>query len=612
MKTRTLGLSLIGSLAGAGCIIQPGSDDGGGTETDTDSAASDDATSDASGDASLDGGTAGDGGDADETGGDETGDVMDTCDDVEVGASVFHHSGTIGDETWGLGTHVVDGGLWIEGHVEVAPCARIEMSDAARITVGDGGSLAMLGEAGSPIRVTSAKSSPAAGDWEYIEIRASSVGPQNVLSNVIVEYGGSGWYGMIYVEDGGSLAMTDSVARHSAGMGMVVSGDGELRDFSGNTLVDNAAGAIEISPNHAGDLGPGTYAPNGDDGIVLSSGTVARDQVWLAHDAPYVAPSGFYVSVPSGSAHLTVQAGAELRMGDGADIRVQENGGLTLAGTSDAPIVVRSAKSVGAAGDWNEIRIEADSVDSLNDFDHVIVEHGGGSWYGMVWVQNGASLAMTSCTAQGSSTVGVMAETGAKLRDFTGNVLIDNAAGPIEVSAESVDALGPGTYAPNTVEGVQISGGTADHDATWLDLAVPYVARNGFYVGTETGSANLVVSAGSEILLGDGAEIRVQTNGSLTLDGTADAPIVVDSAKSSPAAGDWGEIRIEDGSVGPNNALRHTSIAHGGGGYYGMLWVQTGAEITLDTVSFTAPGDGCDIDRDGTIHATSSTYVECP
>jgi hypothetical protein len=608
MKTRSLALPLLGSLVAAGCVINTGGDSSDDTEGD---AATE--TEGSSGDES--GGTAeggdGDGDDGDETGGDETGEIVDTCDDVEVGASVFHHSGTIGDETWALGTHVVDGGLWIEGHVEVAACARIEMSDAARITVGDGGSLAMRGEAGSPIRVTSAKSSPAAGDWERIELRASSVGPENVLSNVVVEYGGASWYGMIYVEDGASLSMSDSIARHSAGFGMVVSG-GELRDFTGNAIVDNASGAIEISPDHVGDLGVGTYAPNDDDGIVITSGAVEHDQVWLAHDAPYVAPSGFQVRAAAGSAHLTVQAGAELRMGDAASIFVEENGGLTLAGTADAPISVRSAKSAGSAGDWNEIRIEPDSVDSLNDFDHVVIEHGGGSWYGMVYVQDGASLAMTSCTARESLNTGVMADDGAELRDFTGNVLTDNVAGPIMVSAESVDALGPGTYGPNTVEGVLVSGGTVDHDATWLELGVPYVASGGFTVAAETGSANLAVSAGTSVLLGDGGVIRVGTNGSLALEGTADAPIVVDSAKSSPAAGDWNEIRIEDGSIGPNNVFRHTSIAHGGGSWYGMLWVQDGAELTLDTVTFAAPGDGCDVDRDGTINATSSTYVECP
>lgn len=620
MRTRTLALPIIiTSLALPGCVIDPGALDDAGMNDDGTSGGADDGSGDGDDgdDGDSDDGDGGDGtgdGGTGDTGGDDTGGVVNTCDDLEVGASVYQHSGTIGGGTWGLGTHIVSSTLTIEGHVEVAPCARIEMSDGARISVRNGGSLAMLGEPGSPIVVTSAKSTPAAGDWDRIELQDSAVGPENVFTHVIVEYGGGSYYGMIYVPGGASLSMSDSMVRGSAGFGMVVSGDGELRDFVGNTLTGNASGALSIAPNHAGDLGEGTYAPNDDEGIVLDGPGVASDQLWLAHDAPYVAPSGFTVSTGSGSAHLTVQAGAEIRMGDGADIRVQQNGGLTLAGTAEAPIAVRSAKSAGSAGDWDEIRIESDSVDSLNDFDHVIIEHGGGSYYGAVWVQNGASLAMTSCTVASSDNVGVMADAGAQLRDFTDNALTSNAAGAVEISADGVDALGVGTYGPNGVEGVMISGGKVEHDATWLDLGVPYVAEGGFSVGTATGSANLAVSAGTMILLGDGGDIRVQTNGSLTLDGTAEAPVLVDSAKSSPAPGDWDEIRFEDGSIGPNNVLRHTTIAHGGGSYYGMLWVQNGAELTLDSVTFDAPGDGCDIDRDGdgTIHATASSYVECP
>jgi len=616
MKIPTLAVSLLGCLAGTGCIITPGfADDVGGTEGDesgdADGTGGADGADDGS-DAGRDDGDGADDDDDDDGGADETGGVVNTCDDVEVAGNVYQHSGTVGADTWGLGTHVISGSVALNGHVEVAPCARIEMADGARLRVRDGGSLAMLGEPGSPITVTSAKSSPARGDWDRIQIEASAVGPQNVFDNVVIEYGGGGSYGMVHVEDGASLAMTASVVRESEGLGMLVSGDGALRDFFDNALVDNAAGALSIAPDHAGDLGVGTYAPNDSEGIVLSGPGVAHDQTWLAHDAAYVALAGFAVYTPAGSAHLTVEAGASLLIGDGADIRVRTNGGLTLAGTEAAPITIRSAKSTGAPGDWDEIRIEAESVDALNDFDHVLIEHGGGSSYGAVWVQGGASLAMTETTVRASNNLGVLADGGAELRDFVDNTLTENALGPIEVGPAGVDALGAGVYGPNPVEGVRVSSGWADHDATWLDLGVPYVVPSGFHIGTEAGSANVVIEAGSSVLLGDAGDIRVRTNGSLTLDGTADSPVVIDSSKSTPAPGDWDEIRVEDDSVGPNNVFRYAEFRNGGGSAYGMLWVQSDAELTLENVSFVGAGAGCDIERDGFIAASGSSYVECP
>jgi len=596
------------AIALPACVFPttPGEDDDAASE------ASSDATGgSADTDPTEDGGSSSS---ADETGLDEESGAVETvCDDAEVAAHVYEHSGITEGEHWPLGIHRVSGSFAVHGPLSVEPCSIIQMGDDARFQVGSGGSLQWHGEVGQPITVTSDKDTPAPGDWEAIHVEADSVGPDNELRHVVIEHGGDGSYGALHLYDGASLSMQDSVVRHSAGLGMLVVGEGELRDFTGNVLTDNADGPISIAPNHVGELGPGTYAPNGVDGIQLAASPgVSHDQTWLAHDAPYVASHGFTVETSAGSAHLTVAAGVELRMGDGADIVVTTLGGLTLAGTEDDPILIRSAKSSGAPGDWNELELHGASVDAYNDFSHVIIEHGGGGSYGSVYVRDEASLAMRDCTVRMSGNEGLWVADGGELRELVRSTLIDNVGAPISIRAPGVDSLGVGTYGPNGVDGILVRHGTVDHDARWLDHGVPYVADTGFYVATEAGSAVLVLDPGTRLHLGDGADVRVQDNGALAAEGTAEQRVVITSSKPIPAPGDWHELRFENGSIDASNVLRYTDVTHGGGGVYGMIYTQDDASVMLEHVTLEAAGGGCDLAGTGTFDTVATPFVECP
>lgn len=587
------------ALSLGGCVIPD--DDEGMAITDSESTTSQ-GTTDGSDDGLDD--TASDGMDS-------TGPAPSMCDEDEISATVVEHSGTISDEHWGLGIHRVSGVLSIEGPVTVEPCSIVEMEDGALIMVTNGGSLQMPGTATQPITVTSAKSSPEPGDWDHIRFRSDSVGPDNLLEHVIIEYGGgSNYYGAVNLNDGGSVEMHDCTVRHSSNFGMVLAADSELRNFVGNTLVDNATGAIELPANAAGNLGEGTYSPNEVEGIFLASGDVAHDQTWLNHDAPYVAPGGFVVDTDTGSAHLTVAAGAEIRMGDNTRILVQQLGGLTLDGTADAPVHIRSAKSTGAAGDWEEIRIYETSVDEFNRFSHVLIEHGGAGYYGSVWVRSEASLQMDNTTIRDSEDFALLVDNGGELRQFADNTLTENGGAALSIGANEVGELGVGNYSGNGVEGIIVRSATVDHDAQWLDHGVPYLA-SGFTVGDGTGSAVLTLDAGSELLFGDSVEMFISANGALTANGTADNHVRIGSDKASPAAGDWDEIRVESGSIDASNVLRYTDIEYGGGNFYGMLWVRAEAGISLDNVTFSEPGGGCDVRADGTVGATASPYIPC-
>jgi hypothetical protein len=154
---------------------------------------------------------------------------------------------------------------------------------------------------------------------------------------------------------------------------------------------------------------------------------------------------------------------------------------------------------------------------------------------------------------------------------------------------------------------------TVDHDATWKAIGVPYVSENGFDIDGAVGDAVLTLEAGSELRLGEDASVVVRSDGGLTLDGTDSDHVTVASALSPQSPGDWHEIVIQSGSVGASNVFRYTDISHGGGSYFGQLNLATDdTEVTLDHVTFSQAGEGCDVYGDGTVHATASTYVVCP
>lgn len=521
-----------------------------------------------------------------------------------------------GGAHWIGAIYILKNSLTIEnGLLEVDACSKIVMPEGGKISVRDGGALRLIGTATCPITITSSKSSPQKGDWNYIEFYQSGDNGKNKFDYVIVEYGGGGSYGAIWLEDGASVAISNSTVQESKDYGIELSQDAHLKDFTNNKLINNALGPILLGANSVDDLGLGTYTPNTVEGIQIDNEYVDHDATWLALGVPYIAKSGFGLEVESGSAHLTVAADVTIKMGDGAKLSVLKNGGLTLAGTASAPVTITSAKAAPKAGDWNYIEIYSASASGFNVFDYAIIEYGGGGNYGAIWLEASAKLKMSNSTIRHSAHVGLQMEEGAHVTSFTGNTLTDNAKGPVELGADSVDDLGAGTYAPNTVEGIQVTNEEIKHEAKWLKLDTPYIAQNGFIVRTDSGSARLTVDPGVTIKLGSGAKIDIRQNGGLTLNGTSTSHVTITSAKAAPAPGDWHQIEIYGDSADPNNQFHYTDISYGGGSDYGQLWIEEGATVSLDHVTFSNKGKNCDVyaEEGSTINNLGgNTFVTCP
>lgn len=352
-------------------------------------------------------------------------------------------------------------------------------------------------------------------------------------------------------------------------------------------------GPTEDGNNGGGNNGGGN---NGGGGITLTQ-DVDSDMTLTGTN---VIESGVAIN-----AQLTIEECATVQIAADAVIDVADGGAIVVNGTEDCPVTFTSSKSGPGAGDWERFDIW-DSSSNNNSFTHTIFEYGGGgdSQWGMVWVENGANVAMSNVTFRDSAGRAAHFESGANIEDFS-NVTFEN----LEREAIIVGPNEVGSLSPVTVTGdvppIEVRGGTVSDDQTWTDLGLPYMVSGGVEI-----EGALQVEAGTVVQLGPDVLVDVFEGGTIQANGTSEAPVVFTSSKASPAAGDWARFDIW-ASSGNANEFTYTTIEYGGSDpQYGAIWVEGGATVTLDNVTF-SDNDGCDIDDLGTVDATASDYASC-
>ncbi|MFM2420275.1 MAG: hypothetical protein RL385_4998, partial [Pseudomonadota bacterium] len=79
----------------------------------------------------------------------------------------------------------------------------LKLGPGASISIRENAGLALLGTAAAPVKLTSSKRTPSAGDWTEIDIYSASADAHNRFEHAILEYGGSNAsYGTVWLERG--------------------------------------------------------------------------------------------------------------------------------------------------------------------------------------------------------------------------------------------------------------------------------------------------------------------------------------------------------------------------------------------------------------------------
>jgi hypothetical protein len=330
------------------------------------------------------------------------------------GPVVREHAGEIsGSQTW-TGVHVLTDDVTVTGSLRVEACAEIQVAAGAEVSVQEGGSVKLLGRSGCRVTVTSSKSSPAAGDWESIDIYSSS-NNDNQFEYVTVEYGGAeGDYGMVWVEDGARVAMEEVVLRHSGSNGAYFEQGADIASLTGVQASDVAASALRVAPNDAGAVGDVSSSDGAR--VRLAGGTVSESQTWVAPGTPYYVDGDVTVT-----SDLQVGAGTTLEMGAGTLVEVNDGGTIQLRGANGDRVVVRSAKSSPSPGDWARFDIY-ESAGSPNSFSYTDIKHAGSDpTYGALWVDENLTVSLDQVLFESNQScdVYVKGTVNASMADYT-------------------------------------------------------------------------------------------------------------------------------------------------------------------------------------------------
>ncbi|MCP4805385.1 MAG: hypothetical protein GY913_09230 [Proteobacteria bacterium] len=281
--------------------------------------------------------------------------------------------------------------------------------------------------ASSGVTMTSAESSPAAGDWKGLYFGYGNDSGSSDLVGLTVEYAGGNGHGGIYAYKAGTIYLDDCTVQDNAGHGLKAASDDSYFHVQSSTIQDNEDDGVHAqvlsgagSPTFASNVVTGnggypvrinagsvseldstsTYSGNTSDFIVLDSGTLdAAVETLRLQDVDYLITGKVTVT---GSADI--EAGVTLEHDGGW--WYLNSGDLTASGTSASPIVFTSAESAPAAGDWAGVYVLGGS--SMVTMDHTTLEYGGaGSVSGHIHCFTGSSITLTDVTTQYSDSYGL-------------------------------------------------------------------------------------------------------------------------------------------------------------------------------------------------------------
>ncbi|MCX7943403.1 MAG: hypothetical protein N2746_02705 [Deltaproteobacteria bacterium] len=521
--------------------------------------------------------------------------------DLDQTEKIIHKSGEsiIEAQKWS-GVHLLEGNLYIKSSLEIAPCTRILVGSKAKISVTDSGSIKSIGTKDCPVIFTSSKDSKAKGDWGLIEI-FNTASSDNVFDYTILEFGGDGNYGMLWIDMGASVRIDNTSFDNSRSYGVYFDKNANIKSFTKNRFSNIDLNPIFVYAGEVGALDKITSIDNNQNTVLVNGGEVKNAALWKDLGIPYLLRQQVTIK-----ASVEIEPGTKFLMDSDSDISVKDNGSIKSLGTADKNILFTSSKTSKAKGDWSHIEVYASSS-SDNAFVYTVFEYGGKDNYGMLWIDNGAKVAIDNSTFRQSSSYGLFLEDGAVLKSFTNNKFKNLSMNPISLNASEIVMLDKIEAVDNTSNTIMVRGGTASINGQWKNIGIPYEFKQIVYV-----KSKIEVEAGTTILIAANMKISVGDKGSLRLKGMQNANINIRSAKSAPAAGDWSQIDIYD-SADNDNIWDYVNVMHGGGDNYGQVWIDKGVMLTLNNCKF-SEGKDCDVyvENGGNVINNNSTYKLCP
>lgn len=462
--------------------------------------------------------------------------------------------------------YVVPNGRNISGHLlTIEPGVRAAFGPEAVLLIGSTAGIKAVGTAEEPIVLTGIE--PERGHWGALRLDATRH-TENRIEHVTIEYGGTAnlsgsiTQGNLLLTGDAETTLRNVTVRESSSFGLSMDHSAALRNHGENTFTRNAAGPAHVNASQAHFLDATSSADGNDvDFVSVDADDIETAVTWVPMGDGYLIEqesSRYAFNVRGADAFLTLEPGVRIVFQEDMGMTVAAGAGIAARGTQADPVVLTAEQPT--RGFWRGFRVL--SANAQNQFDHVIVEYGGGDTSsgslqpGNVFLDQDAAITITNSTLREGAGYGLVAQEGASLPSFTGNVLTGNALGAAHVRATvAADFTAASTYSGNVRDAIDIYAYTSriTTPTEWEDLGVPYVITgqpNGLFVDDVT----FTLGEGVELLFQGDVGLSV-SEGVLQAAGTQANPI-----RLAGEGGTWKGVRLGNSSA----TFSHTTFEGAG------------------------------------------------
>jgi hypothetical protein len=286
---------------------------------------------------------------------------------------------------------------------------------------------------------------------------------------------------------------------------------------------------------------------------------VTQDETWTAEGSPHIVTENLYI--PEGVT-VTLEPCAEVRVKENVWISIE--GHLVGQGEASRKILITAAD----AAPWLYLEVTDPGTITLA---HTTVEGGGpdgATAFAMIDARGdqlapaAPTLSFDHVTVRGSSGYGVSLRENAAFSPESRDLVVTGSAdAPLRLLPRLATNVPTGDYTGNAIDRFivenEVGGNINLEDVTFPNRGVPYqiggpMTLPELVVGPD--AYTLTIDPGVSLLFEPTGRLTADVNGdiggSIMAVGTAEEPIVFDSASDAPVPGEWMGIWIEHVSAG--------------------------------------------------------------
>ncbi|HEX5657547.1 MAG TPA: hypothetical protein VFX59_10150 [Polyangiales bacterium] len=460
------------------------------------------------------------------------------------------------DETWS-GKILIKGSNYVNARITIDPGTQIWLDTDASIYFAYTGSAAVFANGSASAPITFCGRIAEKGYWSTITL-GKDVTSDSYLRNVLVAEGGGSEASLVLDADVevNNLQVADSgkdgvaATDFKAGSALL-----SVRNAAGYPLVLEDQAALARVPKG------GTFTGNTNNQVSLTFTKFDTAVTVPNLGLPYVQQNALYQN----SGDLVIEAGVEWRLKSDGTLQFAylDASSVQMKGTAVAPI---KFVPVDANSQWGNI-IFFNKVNTNSVLSYVEFTGGGRGRNSALQIESAIKLDHVSlyknATGLELASTGLAAgSTALKISETAGRPIFVDLDGVYSIPTDSV-LLG------NTIDQVQLNGGTFPRSGTIPNLGVPYYLSNSYYDGNNVA---ITIAAGTQFVMAADSTLSFGYLGgnTVTAIGTAAQPIRFRGEQALPDF--WSGIKLGNNALS-NSKLDFVEISDAGG---------TGAAIKID------------------------------